>query len=235
MDSLRKELNTLQGSDSLASWQANLLFEPVPFEDLDVLVHRGIYEAAKGIYEQMLPEVHAHLNSRGKHRAFLRFSGHSLGGSLSLLVNLMLLIRGQVPASSLLPVITFGSPCIMCGGDRLLQKLGLPKSHLLGISMHRDIVPRAFSCNYPNRAAKLLKALNGNFRNHPCLNNQVTCENILSCLLQIVVSWLTLFAFFPAECIVFSNGEASNSATIREILSPTSSASSRKWYLSLNI
>ncbi|EOA25737.1 hypothetical protein CARUB_v10019099mg [Capsella rubella] len=162
----------IQGSDSLASWQANLLFEPVPFEELDVLVHRGIYEAAKGIYEQMLPEVHAHLNSRGKNRAFLRFSGHSLGGSLSLLVNLMLLIRGQVPASALLPVITFGSPCIMCGGDRLLQKLGLPKSHLLGISMHRDIVPRAFSCNYPNRAAKLLKALNGNFRNHPCLNNQ---------------------------------------------------------------
>ncbi|CAH8319444.1 unnamed protein product [Eruca vesicaria subsp. sativa] len=161
----------IQGSDSLASWQANLLFEPVPFEDFDVPVHRGIYEAAKGIYEQMLPEVHAHLNSRGKNRAFLRFSGHSLGGSLSLLVNLMLLIRGQVPASSLLPVITFGSPCIMCGGDRLLQKLGLPKSHLLGISMHRDIVPRAFSCSYPIRAAKLLKALNRNFRNHPCLNN----------------------------------------------------------------
>ncbi|CAN8253910.1 unnamed protein product [Cochlearia groenlandica] len=162
----------IQGSDSLASWQANLLFEPTPFEDLDVPVHRGIYEAAKGIYEQMLPEVHAHLNSRGKNRAFLRFSGHSLGGSLSLLVNLMLLIRGQVPASSLLPVITFGSPCIMCGGDRLLLKLGLPKSHLLGISMHRDIVPRAFSCNYPNRAATILKALNRNFRNHPCLNNQ---------------------------------------------------------------
>ncbi|KAF3570747.1 hypothetical protein F2Q69_00062478 [Brassica cretica] len=162
----------IQGSDSLASWQANLLFEPVPFEDFDVPVHRGIYEAAKGIYEQMLPQVHAHLNSRGKNRAFLRFSGHSLGGSLSLLVNLMLLIRGQVPASSLLPVITFGSPCIMCGGDMLLEKLGLPKSHLLGISMHRDIVPRAFSCSYPNRAAKLLKALNRNFRNHPCLNNQ---------------------------------------------------------------
>lgn len=144
-------------------------------------VHRGIYEAAKGIYEQMLPEVHAHLNSRGKNRAFLRFSGHSLGGSLSLLVNLMLLIRGQVPASSLLPVITFGSPCIMCGGDRLLEKLGLPKSHLLGISMHRDIVPRAFSCSYPNRAAKLLKALNRNFRNHPCLNNQVISKTILTC------------------------------------------------------
>ncbi|CAI9775700.1 unnamed protein product [Fraxinus pennsylvanica] len=44
----------IQGSESLASWQANLLFEPVKFEGLDVLVHRGIYEAAKGTYEQGL-------------------------------------------------------------------------------------------------------------------------------------------------------------------------------------
>ncbi|KAM2093184.1 hypothetical protein ACFX1Q_031403 [Malus domestica] len=117
----------IQGSESLASWQANLLFEPIQFEGLDVLVHRGIYEAAKGIYKQMLPGVHAHLKSHGDHATF-RFTGHSLGGSLALLINLMLLIR--------------------------------------------DIVPRAFSCNYPNHVAELLKALNGNFRNHPCLNNQ---------------------------------------------------------------
>ncbi|KAI3773189.1 hypothetical protein L6452_04393 [Arctium lappa] len=161
----------IQGSESLASWQANLLFEPIQFEALDVIVHRGIYEAAKGIYEQMLPEVHAHLQSHGD-RAKFRFTGHSLGGSLSLLVNLMLLIRGQVPRSSLLPVITFGAPSVMCGGDRLLHKLGLPRSHLQAITMHRDIVPRAFSCKYPSRVAELLKAVNGNFRNHPCLDNQ---------------------------------------------------------------
>ncbi|XP_071697963.1 phospholipase A1 PLIP2, chloroplastic-like [Rutidosis leptorrhynchoides] len=161
----------IQGSESLASWQANLLFEPIQFEGLDVIVHRGIYEAAKGIYEQMLPEVHAHVERYGD-RAKFRFTGHSLGGSLSLLVNLMLLIRGQVPRSSLLPVITFGAPSVMCGGDRLLHKLGLPRNHLQAITMHRDIVPRAFSCRYPTRVADLLKAVNGNFRNHPCLNNQ---------------------------------------------------------------
>ncbi|KAK3020585.1 hypothetical protein RJ639_046935 [Escallonia herrerae] len=161
----------IQGSESMASWQANLLFEPIKFEGLDVLVHRGIYEAAKGIYEQMLPEVHAHLNGHGD-RASFRFTGHSLGGSLSLLVNLMLLIRGQVPPSPLLPVITFGAPSIMCGGDRLLRELELPRSHVQAIAMHRDIVPRAFSCNYPNHVAELLKAVNGNFRNHPCLSNQ---------------------------------------------------------------
>ncbi|XP_010921525.4 phospholipase A1 PLIP2, chloroplastic-like [Elaeis guineensis] len=162
---------TIQGSDSLASWQANLLFEPIQFEGLDVLVHRGIYEAAKGIYQQMLPEIQSHLKSRGN-SATLRFTGHSLGGSLALLVNLMLLIRGEAPASSLLPVITFGAPFIMCGGDYLLQKLGLPKCHVQAITMHRDIVPRAFSCNYPDHVAKILKAVNGNFRNHPCLKNQ---------------------------------------------------------------
>ncbi|PWA43217.1 alpha/beta-Hydrolases superfamily protein [Artemisia annua] len=161
----------IQGSESLASWQANLLFEPIEFEGLDVIVHRGIYEAAKGIYEQMLPEILAHIEHYGD-RAKLRFTGHSLGGSLALLVNLMLLIRDQVPRSSLLSVITFGAPSVMCGGDRLLHKLGLPRSHLQAITMHRDIVPRAFSCRYPGRVTELLKAVNGNFRNHPCLNNQ---------------------------------------------------------------
>lgn len=164
-------LFVIQGSESLASWQANLLFEPIQFEELDVLVHRGIYEAAKGIYQQMLPEILAHLKSRGD-KAKFRFTGHSLGGSLALLVNLMLLIRLEVPMSSLLPIITFGAPSIMCGGDRLLRKLGLPRNHVQSITMHRDIVPRAFSCNYPNHVAEFLKAVNGNFRNHPCLNNQ---------------------------------------------------------------
>ncbi|KAL4558910.1 hypothetical protein LXL04_037115 [Taraxacum kok-saghyz] len=161
----------IQGSESIASWQANILFEPIPFEAHDVVVHRGIYEAAKVVYEQLLPHVHQHFERHGK-RATIRLTGHSLGGSLSLLVSLMLLIREQVPRSCLLPVITFGAPWVMCGGDGLLHELGLPTSHLQGITMHRDIVPRAFSCNYPTQLADILKAINGNFRNHPCLTNQ---------------------------------------------------------------
>ena len=127
---------------------------------------------AKGIYEQMLPHVRDHLRRCGEGAAF-RFTGHSLGGSLSLIISLMLLMRGELLASSLLPVVTFGAPTIMCGGDELLQKLGLPRSHVLAITMHRDIVPRAFSCNYPDHVAEILKALNGNFRSHPCLKHQV--------------------------------------------------------------
>ncbi|XP_054783047.1 phospholipase A1 PLIP1, chloroplastic isoform X2 [Prosopis cineraria] len=158
----------IQGSDSLASWQANLFFEPTKFEDTNVLVHRGIYEAAKGIYEQFMPEIMEHLRKHGD-RAKLQFTGHSLGGSLSLLVHLMLLTRKVVSSSTLRPVVTFGSPFVFCGGRKILDELGLDDSTIHSVMMHRDIVPRAFSCNYPNQVAVLLKRLNGSFRSHPCL------------------------------------------------------------------
>ncbi|KAL2461494.1 alpha/beta-Hydrolases superfamily protein [Abeliophyllum distichum] len=159
----------IQGSDSVESWQANLFFDPTKFEGTDVLVHRGIYEAAKGIYEQFMPEIMQHLNRFGD-RAKLQFTGHSLGGSLALLVNLMLLTRKVVKPSALLPVVTFGSPFVFCGGQKILDELGLDENHVHCVMMHRDIVPRAFSCNYPNYVAQVLKRLSGTFRSHPCLN-----------------------------------------------------------------
>ncbi|XP_076898675.1 phospholipase A1 PLIP1, chloroplastic-like [Bidens hawaiensis] len=159
----------IQGSDSVASWQANLFFEPAKFEETGVPVHRGIYEAAKGIYEQFMPHILEHLNRYGE-RAKLQFTGHSLGGSLSLLVNLMLLTRKVVKPSALRPVVTFGSPFVFCNGQKVLDQLGLDENHVHCVMMHRDIVPRAFSCNYPNHVARLLKRLCGTFRSHPCLN-----------------------------------------------------------------
>ncbi|KAL5571400.1 hypothetical protein UlMin_020997 [Ulmus minor] len=158
----------IQGSDSLASWQANLFFEPTKFEETDCLVHRGIYEAAKGIYMQFMPEIIDHLNKYGE-RAKLQFTGHSLGGSLSLLVHLMLLSRKVVKPSVLQPVVTFGSPFVFCGGQKILDGLGLDENQIHCVMMHRDIVPRAFSCNYPNHVATVLKRLNSSFRSHPCL------------------------------------------------------------------
>ncbi|KAL3615706.1 hypothetical protein CASFOL_041367 [Castilleja foliolosa] len=159
----------IQGSESLASWQANLFFEPTKFEGTNVLVHRGIYEAAKGIYEQFMPEIKQHMFKYGE-RAKLQFTGHSLGGSLALLVNLMLLTRNEVKSTSLLPVVTFGSPFVFCGGHKILDQLGLDDNHVHCVMMHRDIVPRAFSCDYPDYVAQVLKRLNGTFRSHPCLN-----------------------------------------------------------------
>lgn len=147
----------------------------------DVLVHRGIYEAAKGIYEQFMPEIMEHLRTHGA-RAKLQFTGHSLGGSLSLLVHLMLLTRKVVSPSTLRPVVTFGSPFVFCGGKKILNQLGVDESNINCVIMHRDIVPRAFSCNYPNHVALLLKRLNASFRSHPCLMKKVSIIYHLSSL-----------------------------------------------------
>jgi hypothetical protein len=136
------------------------------------MVHRGIYEAAKGLYEQVLPLVQAHMAAHGED-ARIRFTGHSLGGSLAMLLSLMLCLRKAIPVSALLPVYTFGSPCIMCGGELLLHKLGLPRSHIQSVVMHLDIVPRTFACDYPDHVTVVLKRMNGNFRNLSCLLQQV--------------------------------------------------------------
>lgn len=164
----------MQGSDSVASWQANLLFEPTRFEDpkLGVMVHRGIYEAAMGLYEEVLPYVLEHVQKYGN-EARIRFTGHSLGGSLAVLLSLMLRVRDNAPLSSLLPVYTFGSPYVLCGGDYLLQQLGFSPNHVQMVVMHRDIVPRSFTCTYPDHIAEVLKRVNGTFRDYSCLNKQV--------------------------------------------------------------
>ena len=142
-------------------------------QETNVLVHRGIYEAAKGMYEQFLPQIMEHLKRYGE-RAKLQFTGHSLGGSLSLLVHLMLLTMKIVNPSTLRPVVTFGSPFVFCGGQKILDDLGVDENQVLCVMMHRDIVPRAFSCNYPNHVATLLKRLSGSFRSHPCLIKKVS-------------------------------------------------------------
>ncbi|KAK6918237.1 Fungal lipase-like domain [Dillenia turbinata] len=159
----------IQGSDSVASWQANLFFEPTQFEETEALVHRGIYEAAKGIYEQFLPEIINHLDRHGEQAKF-QFTGHSLGGSLSLLVNMMLLARKVLKPSHIHPIVTFGSPFVFCGASKILDELGLDENNIHCVMMHRDIVPRAFSCNYPAYVAQILKRLNGKFSSYPCLN-----------------------------------------------------------------
>lgn len=136
------------------------------------MVHRGIYEAAKGLYEDVLPMILEHLEKCGEH-ARIRFTGHSLGGSLAVLLSLMVGLRKAAPISALLPVYTFGSPCIMCGGNYLLEQLGLPHRHIQNVVMHLDIVPRTFACDYPDHVAGVLKRVSGTFRNHSCLLQQV--------------------------------------------------------------
>ncbi|CAL9002949.1 unnamed protein product [Prunus brigantina] len=135
----------------------------------NVLVHRGIYEAAEAMYEQFMPEILDHLERKGEQAKF-QFTGHCIGGSIALLVHLMLLTRNLVKPSTLRPVVTFGSPFVFCKGHKILEQLSLDESdHIHCVMMHRDIVPRAFSSNYNNQVITLLGRLNGSFQTHPCL------------------------------------------------------------------
>lgn len=106
----------IQGSDSLASWKANLAFDPVPFEGTRVKVHRGVYEASLALYDTLLPYVEE-FAEHNKRRAFrLAFTGHSLGGSLATVVVLLLNVRRPDLAQYVEPVWTFGAPHVFCSG-----------------------------------------------------------------------------------------------------------------------
>lgn len=75
-------------------------------------VHRGVYDAAKRLYERFRPMLEEHLASSPFAR--VAFVGHSLGGSLGSLLMLMFLHRGVLPHSAVSPTYTFGAPAIFC-------------------------------------------------------------------------------------------------------------------------
>lgn len=51
----------------------------------------------------------------------------------------------------------------------LLAKMGLGHGAVRNVIMHRDIVPRAFACDY-TLVADLLARVSNSFRNHQCLH-----------------------------------------------------------------
>ena len=156
---------SIEGSTSLASWQTNLTFQPVPFEDprLDVRVHRGAYEAARIIFDEVEACVRAHVATHGAN-ARVHITGHSIGGSLAMVLGLMLILRGAVEKKHVADVWTFGAPYVLCGGDELLRRLGLERSFIKSVAMGKDIVPRSFSCYYPEWARRALEMAPGSLR-----------------------------------------------------------------------
>ena len=183
-DEKRVRYFVIQGSDSIDCWRANLTFDPVPFENpgLGVSIHRGVYEAAVALYDEILPFVQAHLAAHPLDTPKLAFTGHSLGGSLATVVGLMLVLRGDVPLSALNPIVTFGAAAIFCSDDccrysqrgdtskpcsSILEKMQVPDDIIVNVMMHLDIVPRAFACDY-SLVVDIFKRLVA-FKDHSCL------------------------------------------------------------------
>eukprot|EP00201_Polytomella_parva_P019589 CAMPEP_0175045066 /NCGR_PEP_ID=MMETSP0052_2-20121109/4186_1 /TAXON_ID=51329 ORGANISM="Polytomella parva, Strain SAG 63-3" /NCGR_SAMPLE_ID=MMETSP0052_2 /ASSEMBLY_ACC=CAM_ASM_000194 /LENGTH=250 /DNA_ID=CAMNT_0016308495 /DNA_START=404 /DNA_END=1152 /DNA_ORIENTATION=+ len=103
----RTRLFVIQGSDSWDHWRLNFTVDPVLFEDLRrVKVHSGAYQAALVLLRQIEPYVRQHVEGRddespardgGKGIYKVAFTGHSIGGSLAILIALMLRRRGLCP------------------------------------------------------------------------------------------------------------------------------------------
>lgn len=151
-------------------------------------------------------------------RAKVSFTGHSLGGSLAVLLSLMFRCRGVVPVSALSPVYTFGAPSVLNGGNQLLQRLGFSPRHIQAVVISRDLVPRIFASDIPEQIVEVLKHINQSFRKLPTfLNHQV--------LLLLHKSWLEVLQHtkdhvsddvrwcFFTEAIVHHHGTVADIAT----------------------
>jgi len=181
----------IQGSESLESWVTNLTFEPTAFEDpaLNVTVHRGVYEVAQQMYDRLLPLVEEHLGRSPF--AKVSFTGHSLGGAIAVALMMMFRHRRVLPTWAMAPCYTFGvasafwdaNECSATGchaahhGEgcdapdttshhgSVLERFGLPEDMVRNVILHRDVVPRAFTCDY-TPVADFMRSWGPTYRNH---------------------------------------------------------------------
>lgn len=175
----------IQGSDSWDHWRVNLTLDPVEFEPgrgLATCVHRGVYEVAKTLYPLFLPLVREAVAARrargaGDAAGRVAFTGHSLGGAVGQLLALMFAARGEIRARDLAPVYAFGAPAVLApaseaapwdGGRAPLRALGLDAGCLRGVTLHRDVVPRALACDC-RAFADVLRRLSSTLRGHASL------------------------------------------------------------------
>jgi len=107
----------------------------------EVVVHRGIYGIADGVWGDMLPCL-----LDVPHGMRLTFAGHSLGGAIAFILTAMARVKLRIPDSDL-SCHTFGSPAVMAhsgseGSDAVCRTLGLKPSTIKHFCLDDDPVPR---------------------------------------------------------------------------------------------
>eukprot|EP00406_Dinophysis_acuminata_P064540 CAMPEP_0179292540 /NCGR_PEP_ID=MMETSP0797-20121207/42906_1 /TAXON_ID=47934 /ORGANISM="Dinophysis acuminata, Strain DAEP01" /LENGTH=413 /DNA_ID=CAMNT_0021001651 /DNA_START=125 /DNA_END=1366 /DNA_ORIENTATION=- len=164
----------IRGTERISDWAVNLDFEPVPFEARwafrqkhPVLVHRGFYRAARKLLrDSRLRAVVARAAEAGRRVAF---TGHSMGGTVAVLLALLLAQRGLLKASRLSGVYGFGSTEALCARARhFTARFGLDRHKFVNVMNLHDIVPRLTSCACPEFMEKIvLEGSVGGFRFNP--------------------------------------------------------------------
>lgn len=72
----------------------------------------------------------------------------------------------------------------------LLSHMGLGHGAVRNIIMHRDIVPRAFACDY-TLVSDLLARVSDSFRNHTCLHSEYRKVRLAAaCLIDMIEPWI---------------------------------------------
>ena len=132
--------------DAMRVWRGLLNAWPSPFlpdrtRPRGALVaHRGVAEMAEELWEDLRPHI---AGAPGT----IQLAGHSLGGSLSLLLACMAQLELGVPGSRL-GCATFGSPPVLSlsqgaeGGSAILAALGMAPGAVRNYVLDDDPVPR---------------------------------------------------------------------------------------------
>lgn len=208
----------IEGTNSVATWQVNVQFDPVQFEaeELDLNIHRGVYEAAESLYDTVLAHVEQQARSStiAATPSFV-LTGHSLGGCLALVLTMMISWRRPDLRWVLSRPYCFGSPSVISDNKvnedgtvsspwrnrtAPLERVGLPGSFAVCVNMHLDLVPRAFSCDY-TLVRNVLSGWGDMFGRHACLQD-VSCSSLygpcgISVILQPDVQYAEQHPYLP--------------------------------------
>lgn len=150
----------IQGSYDMDHWKLNLSFDPVPLKEHplgnQMRVHRGTLHAARRMLKDLTPYIQQHLRTDG---TTIDFIGHSAGGAVATILLMLCILHHVASPYQVGKALTIGAPAILSHDHTpsdVLSSLGLHTSSVHNIIMSRDIVPRAFSCDY-SIISKLLK------------------------------------------------------------------------------
>ncbi|GAB4818785.1 hypothetical protein N2152v2_005831 [Parachlorella kessleri] len=134
------------GSDRTKLWSDLVRCWPTPFQEQftrpagALVAHSGVAEMATDLWQDLEAFI-------ARAPGDVHFAGHSLGGSLSLLLTVMSHLRLGMPGQRM-TATTFGSPPVLSlrrgeDGDAILEALGMAPSSVRNYVLDNDPVPRA--------------------------------------------------------------------------------------------